>query len=40
MKHIANALMAISTLVSLLFLTGVIVKETRQYLWEGNMESP
>src|SRR5574344_1911354 len=33
-----NALMAIPNLISLIFLSGVIVKETRKYLWEGNLD--
>jgi len=33
-----NALMAIPNLISLLLLSGVIVKETRDYLWEGDLE--
>ena len=35
---IANGLMAIPNLVSLLLLQGVIVAETRKYLWNGNMD--
>jgi len=35
---IANGLMAIPNLISLLFLSNVIVKETKDYLWEGNLE--
>jgi len=35
---ITNALMAIPNLISLVVLSGVIVKETRTYLWEGNIE--
>jgi AGCS family alanine or glycine:cation symporter len=35
---IANGLMAIPNLISLLVLTGVIVKETRDFLWTGNLE--
>jgi len=35
---IANALMAIPNLVSLLLLNGVIVAETRQYLWSGGID--
>jgi alanine or glycine:cation symporter, AGCS family len=35
---ITNALMAIPNLVSLLFLSGVIVKETKEYLWDGNLD--
>lgn len=33
-----NALMAIPNLLSLLFLSGVIVNETRKYLWNGNLD--
>ena len=33
---IANGLMAIPNLVSLLALSGVIVSETRTYLWEAK----
>lgn len=33
-----NALMAIPNLLSLLFLSGVIVHETRKYLWCGRLE--
>lgn len=33
-----NALMAIPNLISLIFLSGVVVKETRTYLWEGNLD--
>ncbi len=35
---IANALMAIPNLVSLLLLSRVLVAETRLYLWEGGLE--
>ena len=35
---ITNALMALPNLVSLLLLSGVIVKETRKYLWEDNLD--
>ena len=31
-----NALMAIPNLISLLFLNGVIVRETRSYLWRAR----
>mgnify|MGYP000083849138 CR=1 FL=1 len=34
-----NALMAIPNLVALLLLSGVIVRETRKYLWEGDIEA-
>lgn len=33
-----NALMAIPNLLSLLFLSGVMVKETRKYLWEDRLD--
>ncbi len=33
-----NALMAIPNLISLLLLSGVLVRETRKYLWSGNLE--
>jgi AGCS family alanine or glycine:cation symporter len=36
---IANALMAVPNLVSLLLLNGVIVAETRKYLWSGNIDA-
>jgi AGCS family alanine or glycine:cation symporter len=35
---IANALMAVPNLVSLLALSGVLVAETRTYLWEGRID--
>lgn len=35
---IANGLMAVPNLISLVFLSGVIVAETRQYLWEDKNE--
>lgn len=34
----ANALMAIPNLVAVLMLTGLIVSETRRFLWEGRIE--
>ncbi|MCR5153161.1 MAG: alanine:cation symporter family protein [Prevotella sp.] len=34
-----NAMMAIPNLLSLLLLSGVIVNETRKYLWEGRLDS-
>lgn len=34
-----NALMAIPNLISLICLSGVIVNETRKYLWKGNLDS-
>ena len=33
-----NALMAIPNLISLLFLNGVIVHETRKYLWRDRLD--
>lgn len=33
-----NALMAIPNLISLILLSGVAVKETRKYLWNGNLD--
>ncbi len=33
-----NALMAIPNLISLLLLSGVLVSETRKYLWEGRLD--
>jgi len=37
---IANGLMAIPNLISLLVLSGVIVHETRIYLWDDNLDAP
>lgn len=37
-SDIMNALMAIPNLLSLLLLSGVIVKETRKYLWSGKLD--
>lgn len=33
-----NALMAIPNLLSLIFLSGVVVEETRKYLWKNNLD--
>ena len=33
-----NGLMAIPNIVALLLLSGVIVKETKEYLWDGNLD--
>ena len=33
-----NALMAIPNLLSLLLLNGIIVHETRKYLWRGHLD--
>lgn len=38
LADIFNALMAIPNLLCLLFLSGVIVKETRKYLWSGRID--
>jgi alanine or glycine:cation symporter, AGCS family len=35
---ITNALMAIPNLISLIFLNKIIVKETDEYLWKGNID--
>jgi AGCS family alanine or glycine:cation symporter len=34
----ANALMAIPNLIALLLLSGVVVKETRRWLWSGSID--
>ncbi|MFH0975051.1 MAG: sodium:alanine symporter family protein [Spirochaetota bacterium] len=34
-----NALMALPNIISLILLSGIIVKETRKYLWNGNIET-
>ena len=36
---VANGLMAVPNLISLLVLSGVIVQETRMYLWDGNLDA-
>ncbi len=33
-----NGLMAVPNLISLIALSGVIVKETKEYLWDGNLD--
>jgi AGCS family alanine or glycine:cation symporter len=38
MADIANGLMAIPNLISLLALQGILVAETRKYLWSGNLD--
>lgn len=38
LADLTNALMAIPNLISLLCLSGVIVAETRKYLWEGRLD--
>ena len=35
---IANGLMAVPNLISLIVLSGVLVRETKKYLWEGNLD--
>jgi len=35
---ITNALMALPNLISLILLSGVIVNETKKYLWSGNLD--
>ena len=35
---VSSILRAIPNLISLLFLSGVIVRETRKYLWEGDID--
>jgi alanine or glycine:cation symporter, AGCS family len=36
---VANGLMAIPNLISLIVLSGVIVSETRHYLWNDNLDA-
>ncbi|MCG0276374.1 MAG: sodium:alanine symporter family protein, partial [Thermosediminibacteraceae bacterium] len=36
---IFNGLMAIPNLISLIALSGVLIAETRKYVWEGNLEA-
>ena len=36
---VTNGLMAIPNLISLIVLSGVIVAETRQYLWNDNLDA-
>ena len=38
LSDIMNALMALPNLIALIGLSGVIVSETRHYLWEGNLD--
>ncbi len=38
MADIMNALMAVPNIISLLLLSGVIVSETRKYLWSGELD--
>ena len=37
-SDIANGLMAVPNLIALLGLSGVVVSETREYLWSGNLD--
>lgn len=37
-SDIANGLMAVPNLIALLSLSGVVVKETQEYLWSGNLD--
>ncbi|MBK5257487.1 MAG: sodium:alanine symporter family protein [Vicinamibacteria bacterium] len=37
-SDIANGLMAVPNLIALLGLSGVVVAETREYLWSGNLD--
>ncbi len=37
LADIMNALMAIPNLISLIFLSGVIAKDTQHYLWDGHL---
>ena len=36
---LANGLMAIPNLIALLALSGVVVAETRKFLWSGNLDA-
>lgn len=38
LSEIANALMAVPNLVAVLLLSGVLVQETRKYLWSGRLD--
>ena len=38
LADLMNALMAIPNLISLLLLSGVIVAETKKYLWENRLD--
>ena len=37
-SDVANGLMAVPNLISLLALSGIIVKETQEYLWSGDID--
>ena len=34
-----NAFMAVPNLIALVLLSGVIVKETKKYLWDNNLDA-
>lgn len=38
LSEIANALMAVPNLVAVLMLSGILVQETRKYLWSGRLD--
>ena len=38
LSEIANALMAVPNLIAVLLLSGVLVQETRKYLWSGRLD--
>ncbi|HZK83217.1 MAG TPA: alanine:cation symporter family protein, partial [Desulfosporosinus sp.] len=38
MADAMNALMAIPNLICLLLLSGVVVSETKKYLWDDNLD--
>lgn len=38
LADLTNALMAVPNLISLIGLSGVLVAETRKYLWEGRID--
>ena len=37
-SDIANALMAVPNIIVVLALSGVIARETKHYLWQGNLD--
>ncbi|HZK84549.1 MAG TPA: alanine:cation symporter family protein, partial [Desulfosporosinus sp.] len=39
MADAMNALMAIPNLICLLLLSGVVVSETKKYLWDDNLDA-
>ena len=38
LAEVANAVMAVPNLLAVLLLSGVIVRETRKYLWSGHLD--